>query len=245
MRFIVRCLTVVLLVGLAACQTTQAPTAKAVDVSSIVASGVPLRLALDGNYCLLDENAYPDSVDGRIWAVLRGTERDWKYAAYFMSCDDYRDLHNSIVQEFKAEGGILLFASDGEPTRLSISRERYIAAVISELDQTDQSRLFDEGDRKITDTLKKRGIHQSRSVEDASRLELVSSDLFAAYFRVRFTRVRSGSSVKRSQYIAKTLVSGIPVELTMLTGQGLEKEVHALDVLKRLALGLFNEKGSI
>lgn len=245
MRFISRILAFVLLAGLAACQTTQAPIAKPVNVSSTFTGGVPLRLALDGNYCLLDANAYPGSVDGRIWNLLRGAERDWRYAAYFLRCDDYRDMQTTVVQAVRGEGGILLFASDGEPTRLTVSRARYIAAAISELDQTDQSEHFNEGDRKITDTLEKQGIYQSRSVEDASRLELVSSDLYAAYFRVRFTRVRSGSSVKRSQYIAKTLVDGIPVELTMLTRQGLDNEVHALDVLKRLVHGLFNEKGSI
>ncbi len=245
MRFIIRTRGVLLRVGLSACQTTQSPTARVVNVSSTSIGGMPLRLALDGNYCLLDPYAYPDSVDGRVWAVLRGAEGDWKFAAYFMRCDDYNDLHNSVVQDFEAEGGVTVLTSGGQPVHLLVSRERYIAAAISELDQSDQSDLFEESDRKVAESMRKQGIHQSRSVEDKSRLVLVSSDPYGAYFRVRFTRVQSGSSTKRSQYIAKTLVDGVPVELSILVGQGVENEIHALDVLKRLVLGLFNESGSI
>jgi len=235
-----------MLMGLASCQTTTGvPEGREARVTAAVAGTTPLRIELDGNYCLVPRGRYANDFEGRIWAAFDAAGGNWRKVAYFISCHDYQAIQSSVILKLAAEGEVSVFMPDGAPKRFEGSRATYIDAIIKAWDDLDVTEDGKETQRKLEEFFASKGSHKSRRVEGDARMELVGSDTYAAYFRLPYRHVLSGSSRDLVQVFAKTLVDGLQVQISFTTDRSTQAEIRALDVVKRLTYGLFDEEASI
>lgn len=235
-----------LLMGLASCQTTTGvPEAREVRVTAAVAGTTPLRIELDGNYCLVPRGRYANDFEGRIWAAFDAAAGNWRKVVYFISCHDYQAIQSTVILSLAAEGEVSVFMPDGVLKRFEGSRATYIDAIIKAWDDLDVTEDGKESQRKLEEFFASRGSHKSRRVEGDARMELVDSDTYAAYFRLPYRHVLSGNSRDLVQIFAKTVVDGLQVQVSFTTDRSVQAEIRALDVVKRLTYGLFNEEASI
>jgi|GEM_PF-2778976 len=246
MRQILLPVVALMLMGLASCQTTTGvPDAREARVTAVVAGSTPLRIELDGNYCLVPRGRYANDFEGRIWAAFDAAQGNWRKVAYFITCHDYQAIQSSVILTLAAEGEVSVFMPDGVPKRFGGSRATYIDAIIRAWDDLDVLEEGNESQRKLEEFFARKGRHNSRRVEGDAKVELVESDAYAAYFRLPYRHVLSGSSRDLVQVFAKTLVNGLQVQVSVTTDRGVQAEIRALDVVKRLTYGLLNEEASI
>ena len=246
MRQILLPVVALMLSGLASCQTTTGvPEAREIRVTTAVAGATPLRIELDGNYCLVPRGRYANDFEGRIWAAFDAAQGNWRKVAYFITCHDYQAIQSSVILTLAAEGEVSVFMPDGVPKRFGGSRATYIDAIIRAWDDLDVLEEGNESQRKLEEFFARKGRHNSRRVEGDAKVELVESDAYAAYFRLPYRHVLSGSSRDLVQVFAKTLVNGLQVQVSVTTDRGVQAEIRALDVVKRLTYGLLNEEASI
>lgn len=237
---------VLMLMGLASCQTTTGvPEAREARVTTAVAGTTPLRIELDGSYCLVPRGRYADDFDGRVWAAFDATEGNWRKVAYFITCHDYQAIQSSIIQYLAVEGEVSVFMPGGVPERFEGSRAAFIDAIIRAWDDRDVLEEGNESQRKLEEFFARRGQHKSRRVEGDAKVELIESDAYAAYFRLPYRHVLSGGSRDLVQVFGKTVVDGLQVQVSFTTDRSVEAEIRALDVVKRLIYGLLNEEASI
>ena len=246
MRQILLPVVALMLSGLASCQTTTGvPEAREVRVTTAVAGATPLRIELDGNYCLVPRGRYANDFQGRIWAAFDAAAGNWRKVAYFITCHDYQAIQSTVILSLAAEGEVSVFMPNGVPKRFEGSRATYIDAIIKAWDDLDVTEDGKESQRKLEEFFASRGSHKSRRVEGDARMELVDSDTYAAYFRLPYRHVLSGSSRDLVQVFAKTVVDGLQVQISFTTDRSTQAEIRALDVVKRLTYGLFDEEASI
>ena len=233
------------LAGLAGCQTTGLPEARETRVTTAYVGVEPVRVALDANYCLVPRGRYANDFEGRVWAAFDRTQGNWHKVAFFITCDDYRAIQSSIIQQMAVEGDVSVFMPGGVPSRFDGSRATYIDAIIKTLNQKD---IKDEGNsrqKKLESHFADRGSHKSRQVEGEAKVELIGSDQFGAYFHVRYRHVLAGAARDLVQVLGKTVVDGLQVQVSFTTDRSVQAEIRALDTVKRLVYGLFAEEASI
>lgn len=246
MRQILLPVVALMLSGLASCQTTTGvPDAREARVTTAVAGATPLRIELDGNYCLVPRGRYANDFEGRIWAAFDAAEGNWRKVAYFITCHDYQAIQSSVILALAAEGEVSVFMPDGVPERFEGSRAAFIDAIIRAWDDRDVLEEGNASQRKLEEFFARKGRHQSRRVEGEAKVELIESDAYAAYFRLRYRHVLSGSSRDLVQVFGKTVVDGLQVQVAFTTDRSVEAEIRALDVVKRLIYGLLDEEASI
>ncbi|MDF1731644.1 MAG: hypothetical protein P1U49_09085 [Minwuia sp.] len=246
MRSFLQPVAALMLMGLASCQTTTGiPEAREVRVTTAIAGATPLRIELDGNYCLVPRGRYANDFEGQIWAAFDAAEGSWRKVAYFITCYDYQAIQSSVIQALAAEGEVSVFMPNGVPKRFEGSRATYIEAIIRAWDDRDVLDEGNESQRKLEEFFARKGRHKSRRLEGDATVELVESDAYAAYFRLPYRHVLSGSSRDLVQIFGKTVVDGLQVQVAFTTDRSVEAEIRALDVVKRLIYGLLDEEASI
>lgn len=246
MRQILLTVATLMLAGLASCQTTTGvPEAREVRVTTAIAGAIPLRVELDGNYCLVPRGGYADDFEGRIWAAFDAAEGNWRKVAYFITCHDYQAIQSSFIQSLAAEGEVSVFMPNGVPKRFAGSRATYIEAIIRAWDDRDVLEEGNESQQKLEEFFARRGSHKSRRIEGEARLELIESDSYAAYFRLPYRHVLSGNSRDLVQIFGKTVVDGLQVQVAFTTDRSVQAEIRAMDVVKRLIYGLLGEEASV
>lgn len=245
MRTVLSALLLVSGLALSGCQTTGVPEARETQRSMAFAGSEALRIELDGNYCLVPRGRFANDFEGRVWAAFDATRQNWRKVAYFIGCNDYRSIQSGLLLSLAAEGDVSVFMPGGVAKRFEGSRASYIDAIIRAWDERDVTQEGKETQEKLESFFARKGQHRSRRLEGDAKLELVESDAFGAYFRIRYRHVLAGSTRDLVQIFGKTVVDGMQVQVSFTTDQGTEAEIRSLDVVKRLVYGLFDEEASV